>query len=83
MTVSVTISSQENEFKPPTDGTAELELVHYLAQWQCVYFDVVALNQLLMEPFEYVSPAKLFDDDVVAHSYLNQSIKCFIRKVSV
>ncbi len=50
----------------PTQGTPELELVHYLAQWQCVYFDVIALNQLLMEPFQYVSPAKLFDGKVAA-----------------
>ena len=67
------IPSQDDEFKPPTDGTPELERVHYLAQWQCVYFDVAALNQLLMEPFQYVSPAKLFDG-VVAAQFVYKSI---------
>ncbi len=64
-----TVPSQAEPISPPTKGTPELEMVHKFAQWQCAYFDAVALNQLLMEPFQYVSPAKLFDGEVAAYYY--------------
>ena len=48
-------------------GSSELKALHGFAQWQCVHFDVIALNQLMCEPYEYVSPAKLFDGQVAMH----------------
>ena len=45
----------------------DLDILHALAQWQCVYFNVIALNQLLCEPFQYVSPARLFSGELAQH----------------
>ena len=38
-----------------------LKAYHAFLQWQCVWCDITALNQLLKEPFEVLSPACLFD----------------------
>ena len=46
-----------------SDGSF-LEALHAFAQWQCTYFDAVALNQLLMEPFQYTSPAYLYSGEI-------------------
>ena len=35
--------------------------LHIFAQWQCVYLDTMTLNQLLMEPLKFLSPAFLYD----------------------
>ena len=35
--------------------------LHAFAQWQAVYSDAMALNQLLMLPLEPLSPARLYD----------------------
>ena len=44
-----------------------LETLHAFAQWQCTYNDAVALNQLLQEPFQYISPACLYSGRVAMH----------------
>ena len=44
-----------------------LEALHAFAQWQCTYNDAVALNQLLQEPFKYISPACLYSGKVAMH----------------
>ena len=38
--------------------------LHSFAQWQCVYFDAMALNYLAREPFPTTSPASLFSGEV-------------------
>ena len=38
---------------------------HCYAQWQCVYLDMMKLNNLLMSPFFCQSPALLFDGEMV------------------
>ena len=38
--------------------------LHAFAQWQCVYFDAVALNYLTQEPFHTTSPARLYSGKV-------------------
>lgn len=44
-----------------------LEALHVFAQWQCTYNDALALNQLLQEPFQYISPACLYSGKVAMH----------------
>ena len=44
-----------------------LETLHAFAQWQCTYYEAVALNQLLQEPFQYTSPANLYSGKVAMH----------------
>ena len=36
-------------------------------EWQFTYLDTMALNQLLMEPLEFVSPAELYDGQIAMH----------------
>ncbi len=63
----------------PTQGTPQLKVVHYLTQWQCVYLDIVALNQLLQMPFQYTSPAKLFDAVVAVKYATDRSIETILK----
>ena len=49
------------------DTPLDLDVLHAFAQWQCVYDGVIALNQLLCEPFQYVSPARLFSGELAQH----------------
>ncbi len=63
----------------PTQGTPQLEVVHYLTQWQCAYFDIVALNQLLLMPFQYTSPAKLFDALVAVKYATDYGIETILK----
>ena len=53
--------------------------LHAFAQWQCVYFDAMTLNQLLMEPLKCISPAFLYDGKIAVHL---ASIKNMDRKVA-
>ena len=55
------------QYLAPRSNESFLETLHAYAQWQCTYCDAVALNQLLMEPFEYVSPAHLYSGKVAMH----------------
>ncbi len=41
--------------------------LHAFLQWQCVWYDVVGLNQVLQEPFDAPSPAALFDGPLALH----------------
>lgn len=41
-----------------------MEALHSFTQWQCVYFDAITLNLLLMEPLRVVSPAFLYDGKI-------------------
>uniref|UniRef100_A0A1X7TI50 Asteroid domain-containing protein n=1 Tax=Amphimedon queenslandica TaxID=400682 RepID=A0A1X7TI50_AMPQE len=44
-----------------------LEALHLYAQWQCVYYDAILLNQVLALPLPYLSPADLFDGKLVTY----------------
>ena len=44
-----------------------LPVHHTFLQWQCVWYDVVGLNQVLQAPFEAPSPASLFNGPLVLH----------------
>ena len=58
-----------------------LESLHAFAQWQCTYFDAVALNQLLMEPFQYTSPTYLYSGEVAMQcaAFCSQSEMCTLK----
>ena len=53
---------------------------HCYAQWQCVYWDTIKLNNLLMSPFFCQSPALLFDGEMVM-DYVFRSIDHIVKKV--
>ena len=43
------------------------EALHAFAQWQSVYFNALSLNQLLQEPFRYITPSHLYDGETAMH----------------
>ena len=53
--------------KIPSSYRDYLKVLHALSCWRQVYYDVRALNGVLMEPFECISPIKFFDGDVVQY----------------
>ena len=50
-----------------------LRAYHAYLQWQLVYFDLLNLNQLLMEPFESKSPSLLFNGPMVLYYATHES----------
>ena len=50
-----------------------LRAYHAYLQWQLVYFDLLNLNQLLMEPFESMSPSLLFNCPVALYYAMHES----------
>ena len=44
-----------------------LQLLHIFAQWKCVYYDASRLNNILMNPLEFMSPALLFNGELVMY----------------
>ena len=43
------------------------DTLHVFSMWQCVYFDAMRLNNLLMNPLLFTSPALLFDGRLAMH----------------
>ena len=43
------------------------QALHAFAQWQSVYFDALSLNQLLQEPFQSITPSRLYDGEIAMH----------------
>ena len=43
----------------------DLTTLHQYSKWQCVYLDAMKLNNLLLNPVRFVSPAYLFDGNLV------------------
>lgn len=50
-----------------------LRAYHAYLQWQLVYFDLLNLNQLLMEPFESMSPSLLFNGPMALYYATHES----------
>ena len=44
-----------------------LEALHTFAQWSCTYYDALGLNNVLMNPLPFMSPAVLFNGKLVMH----------------
>ena len=57
-----------------------MKAFHCYAQWQCVYLDAFKLNNTLMNPLLYESPAFLFDGEMVMHYVLRRDLNYIIRK---
>ena len=55
---------------------------HRYAQWQCVYWDTIKLNNLLMKPFFCQSPALLFDGEMVMN-YVFRNVEKVVSELHV
>lgn len=59
--------------------------LHAFAQWQCVYYDAMALNYLAKEPFESTNPYLLYSGRIVMFYaslvHENMTIESFIQKL--
>ncbi|XP_011404573.1 PREDICTED: protein asteroid homolog 1-like [Amphimedon queenslandica] len=44
-----------------------LKALHTFAQWSCTYYDALRLNNVLMNPLPFMSPARLFNGKLVMH----------------
>ena len=44
-----------------------LEALHIFAQWKCTYYDEFRLNNVLLNPLPFMSPALLFNGKLVMH----------------
>lgn len=55
--------------------------LHYFAQWQCCFKDLIRLNQILMSPLPLTSPAFLYDGKLAMHlsepSNLDRAVASF------
>ena len=75
---------------PPVNARTKsrhLTALHSFAQWQCVYFDAMALNYLAREPLPTTSPASLYSGKVAMYyatnvSHVGDWIACSITKGS-
>ena len=59
-----------------------LESFHLYAQWQCVYKDSAMLNNILRNPLQYVTPAFLFDGNLVMYYAHCDDLDDEIQKLS-
>ena len=59
-----------------------LSVLHKCTQWQCIYLDAMKLNNLLLNPLVFVSPASLFDGQLIMHYVGIRDIDSIARKMS-
>ena len=45
----------------PNPSSQNNDTLHVFSMWQCVYFDTMKLNNVLMNPLSFTTPALLFD----------------------
>ena len=57
-----------------------LEFFHCFAQWQCVYLDAMKLNNALLNPLLSLSPAFLFDGEMVMHYVLRSDLDRIVQR---
>ena len=58
-----------------------LEALHTFAQWSCTYYDALRLNNVLMNPLPFMSPAVLFNGKLVLHYACTGDFNIRKRKV--
>ena len=58
-----------------------LEALHTFAQWSCTYYDALRLNNVLMNPLPFMSPADLFNGKLVMHYACTGDFNIRKRKV--
>uniref|UniRef100_A0A1X7SUH6 Uncharacterized protein n=1 Tax=Amphimedon queenslandica TaxID=400682 RepID=A0A1X7SUH6_AMPQE len=44
-----------------SDSSQNNDTLHVFSMWQCVYYDTMKLNNVLMNPLSFTTPALLFD----------------------
>ena len=73
--------SPPSSFRHEENPTAKwMESFHCFAQWQCVYLDAMKLNNALLNPLLNVSPAFLFDGEMVMHYALCSDLDRIVLK---
>ena len=70
------------DFPRSCDNPNWLQAYHAYLQWQSLYFDATALNQLLMEPLEVMTPASLYDGCLALHYATCTDARELDRKIS-
>lgn len=60
----------------------DLAALHQYSKWQCVYLDAMKLNNLLLNPVVFVSPASLFDGNLIMFYAQRRDIGSFVKRVS-
>ena len=58
-----------------------LEALHTFAQWSCTYYDALRLNNVLMNPLPFMSPAVLFNGKLVMHYACTYNIGIHKRNI--
>ena len=58
-----------------------LSVLHKCAQWQCICLDAMKLNNLLMNPLLFLSPADLFDGNFIVCYAKRKDIDSIASKV--
>ena len=59
-----------------------IRVYHAALEWQCLYADVVGLNAILMQPFEVLSPACLYDGPTVLHYAIRGGIEAEVNQLT-
>ena len=80
-------STVTGQYSPPSSHQHEerkspqwMAAFHCYAQWQCVYLDAFKLNNTLMNPLLYESPAFLFDGEMVMHYVFRSDLSSIVQK---
>ncbi|XP_011404576.2 PREDICTED: protein asteroid homolog 1-like [Amphimedon queenslandica] len=58
-----------------------LKALHTFAQWSCTYYDAFRLNNVLMNPLPFMSPALLFNGKLVMHYACTREFNVQKRKI--
>ena len=53
-------------------GAEMLSIIHYFAQWQSTYCDIISLNQVLQQPLQALSPGRLYDGKLAVYFVLTE-----------
>ena len=72
--------SPPSSFRHNRPSSEWLESFHCFAQWQCVYFDAMKLNNALLNPLLSISPAFLFDGEKVMHYALSSNLDRIVQR---
>ena len=64
----------------PNPSSQNNDTLHVFSMWQCVYFDTMKLNNVLMNPLSFTTPALLFDGKLAMYYASLADIDGTVRK---